>query len=65
MSKTTTVTITVELTDEEAWQFAQFYKRSGFGHYRSCAMDDDEAYTMIAAGSKIAQALAARGYAPR
>lgn len=60
-----TVTITVELTDEEAWELAQFYKRSGFSHYRECATNDEEAYTMIAAMGKVAGRLWEKGYNPR
>jgi hypothetical protein len=52
------VIITVELTEWQAWQLAQFYKRSGFGHYRECATTDEEAYTMIQAMGKIAEAAA-------
>ncbi len=65
MSDDKVVTITVELSDVEAWQLAQFCKRSGFGHYRECAMDNDEAYTMIDAMNKVRTALAEKGYAPR
>jgi hypothetical protein len=62
---TKTVTITVELTDKEAWDLAQFYKRSSFGHYRDCACDDEEAYRMIHAMGKVSEALREKGYAPR
>jgi hypothetical protein len=31
------IEIIVELTDAEAWQFAQFLKRAYFSDYRSCA----------------------------
>jgi hypothetical protein len=65
MSKEKTVTITVTLTDEQAWQFAQFLKRSCWQDYREHAMNDEEAYTMIYAGQRIRDALAEKGYAPR
>jgi hypothetical protein len=60
-----TVTINVELTDAEAWQFAQFLKRAGFSDYRTNASNDDEAYVMRDAGGKIQDALAKQGYSPR
>ena len=59
------VEITVELTDAQAWQFAQFLKRSCFSDYRGHATSDEEAYQMINAGERIRQALANQGYAPR
>lgn len=59
------VIISVELSDEEAWQFAQFLKRVGYSHYRELATDESEAYTMLYAGERIRDALAAQGYAPR
>lgn len=60
-----TVKITAELTTAEAMAFAQFLKRSTFSDYRSNAVDETEAYRMIAAGGKIREALAEKGYAPR
>jgi hypothetical protein len=60
-----TVTIQVELTDEQAWQLAQFYKRLSFGQVRECACNNEETYTMLAAMGKIGQALREKGYAPR
>lgn len=65
MTETKNVLISVELTDHEAWTYAQFLKRVGFNDYRSNAVDNDEAYTMVDAGEKIREALAQRGYAPR
>ncbi len=59
------VTITVELSSEEALAFAEFLKRAGFTDYRSNAFNDDEAYLMLWAGNKIQKALAERGIAPR
>lgn len=59
------VTITVELTDHEAWTYAQFLKRVGLSDYMSNAVDQDEAYVMVDAGEKIRAALAEKGYAPR
>lgn len=59
------VRLVAELTDQEAEDFAQFLKRVGFSDYRNNAIDQDEAYRMLAAGEKIRSALAEAGYAPR
>jgi hypothetical protein len=50
-----TVSVTVDLTREEALALAQFVKRSRFDTYRECAVDDDETRLM----------LAAEGFSPR
>lgn len=60
-----TVQITVELSEEEAWQWAQFCKRSSWDMFRVCATSDEEAETMVCAEAKIRRALAEKGYAPR
>ncbi len=60
-----TISVTVELTDAQAWNLAQFLKRSTFSDYRSNAQDDDEAYAMIHAVDRVRVALADIGYAPR
>ena len=59
------ISVTVELTDQEAWDLAQFFKRVGFTDYRSNAIDDAEAYRMLAAGEKFRKTLAMHGYQPR
>jgi len=59
------IVVTVELTDAEAWQFAQFLKRVGLSDYRSLAEGRGEAECMLRASEKIRTALAAVGYAPR
>ena len=63
----TPVRITVELTDREAWEFAQFLKRVGHADYQALCepYNTDGPYRMIDAGEKIRVALAAQGYAPR
>jgi len=63
--KLKTVEITVTLTDEQAWEFAQFLKRVSFTEYRANATGDQEACLMRDAGELIRQALAEAGYAPR
>lgn len=59
------VRIVIELSDAQAWAFAQLLKRSTLDDYRSHAVNQDEAYVMSAAGEAIRQALAEVGYAPR
>ena len=60
-----TIEITVTLTDEQAWEFAQFLKRVCFSDYRDHATSDEEAYQMVNAGERIREALAEKGYTPR
>jgi hypothetical protein len=60
-----TVTLTVDLTDAQAWNLAQFLKRAGFSDFRSNAQDDEEAYAMLYAAERVRAALADIGYAPR
>ena len=59
------VRVALELTDGEAWAFAEFLKRSTFDDYRGRAVSKEEAYVMIAACEAIRKALADAGYAPR
>jgi hypothetical protein len=59
------VVMQLELTDAQAFVFAQFLKRVGKSDYRAFAVDDDEAYTMLEAGEVIRAALREVGYAPR
>lgn len=65
MNEAKTISINVELDERQALAFAQFLKRVTFNDYRSCAVDNDETYTMIDAGEKIRDALAEQGFAPR
>jgi hypothetical protein len=60
-----TIQIHVTMTDAQAWELAQFFKRVCFSDYRSCATSDAEAYLMRDAGEMIRRALAEHGYAPR
>ena len=59
------VRLAVELTDAEAWNLAQFFKRAGFSDFRAHAWDDDEAYAMRDAADRVRVALTEAGYAPR
>lgn len=60
------VTFTVTgMTENQAWQFAQFLKRVGLSDYRKLATSDEEAREMLQAGEFIRSALANGGYFPR
>ncbi len=69
MSTTTEkiVRLTVELTDAEAWEYAQFLKRVARSDYQAlCEPGNEEGpYQMMDAGEKIRVALAKAGYSPR
>jgi hypothetical protein len=60
-----TLIIELELTEEEAEDYAQFLKRVGLSEYRQNAQDESEAYRMLAVGEKIRKALAGAGFSPR
>lgn len=60
-----TITVSVELTEKEAWDYAEFLKRASFTCYRQNAVDDDESYRMQEVGGKIRKALAVKGIEPR
>jgi hypothetical protein len=60
-----TITLNVELNDEQAYQFAQFLKRVSWHDYRELSTSDAEAKTMVEAGELVRTALAEAGYAPR
>ncbi|MEM6254842.1 MAG: hypothetical protein AAF821_18150 [Cyanobacteria bacterium P01_D01_bin.156] len=59
------IQIQATLTAAEALAIAQFMKRATFDDYLRRAVDSDEAYTMIAAASKIREALAVQDIDPR
>lgn len=59
------VTVTLELTPQEALALAQFVKRVGWSEFRQNAVDDDEAYVIRDAVDRVAAGLAQVGYAPR
>lgn len=57
--------LTVNLTDQEAWDLALFLKRIGFSEFRNHAADEDEAYRMLSVAEKVRSSLAEIGYQPR
>lgn len=60
-----TVSITVKLTSEQAWQLAGFFERLTFADFRANARDDAEASTTQDAGERVRQALVNAGFTPR
>lgn len=59
------ITLTIDLTEDEALALAQLCKRVGFSDLRECASDDNEAYQMQQAMTVLRSALADKGVAPR
>lgn len=57
--------LTVNLTDQEAWDLALFLKRIGFSEFQNHAADEDEAYRMLGVAEKVRSSLAEIGYQPR
>lgn len=56
-----TAKIELELTDDEAWQYAQLLKRVDLATYAEWSEDKDVARTMMQAGEKFRAALAEVG----
>jgi cytochrome c len=65
MTTIQTIAVPLELTEDEAWDLAQFLKRVGFSDYRRNAVDQDEAYRMLYVGEKVRGALADIGISQR
>jgi hypothetical protein len=59
------ICLMVSLSEQEAWDFAQFLKRVGFADFRSNAVDDEEAYRMQAVTQMIRINLEVHGINPR
>lgn len=59
------ITLSLELTEDEAWDLAQFVKRVGWNEIAVNAEDEGEAYRMRDVLVKLQRALAADGVAPR
>ena len=62
---TLSLTLAVELTDEQAQAFAQFLKRARLDTFRDLAASDREASLMQYTAERLKKAFAAEGYAPR
>lgn len=59
------ICLRVPLSGQEAWDLAQFLKRTGYADFRSQAADDQEDYRMQAVAEKLKINLAVIGYEPR
>lgn len=62
---TRTLKLDIELTDQEAWDLAQFCKRLSFSDFEGCSVDENEAYRMRDAQDRVFEALRRHGYSPR
>ena len=60
-----TPVLTVSLSTDQAWAFAQFLKRVGLDDYRALAVDLEEAWLMREAGEAIRCELRQAGCDPR
>lgn len=56
--------LSVSLSEQEAWDLAQFLKRIGFADFRNQAIDDEEAYCMLTAAEKVRKNLSRFGINP-
>ena len=63
--KTIDLKLNLEVTPAQAMALAQFVKRVGFNEIRVNAASEEEAYQMRDSISKLQDALADAGYAPR
>jgi hypothetical protein len=59
------ITVTTELSDNQAMALAQFVKRVGWSEMRGCAVDDEEAYEIRAALEQLRRSLVEAGLSPR
>ena len=57
--------LTLMLSTQQAWAFAQFLKRVSLADYQALASNVDEAYLMLEAGEAIRADLRLAGYEPR
>lgn len=65
MAEERTVTVSVQLTEAEAWALAQMAKRLGWSDWRQLSQDEAETYEMRAATDRLAAGLREAGYSPR
>lgn len=59
------ICLVIQLSNQDAWDLAQFLKRVGYSDFRGNAVDDEEAYRMQNVAGKIRQTLNQFGYDPR
>lgn len=65
MSEPTVTVESLQLTDAEAWAFAEMLKRIGWTEWRQLSVDRSQAELMRAACFKVQRAFADVGIAPR
>lgn len=56
-------TITVTLTDNEAWALSEALRRAGFADYLNLSSSREAAHEALNAGEKVREALAKEGVA--
>lgn len=59
------ICLSVSLSEQEAWDFAQFLKRIGYADFRSQAVNDEEAYRILAVAEMFRANLKGLGIDPR
>jgi len=59
------VTVTVELSEAQAWALAELCKRIGWADARALSVDEAETHQMIRATDRLAGALREAGFSPR
>lgn len=65
MTEPQPVTVTVELSEAQAWALAELCKRIGWSDVRTLSVNEAEAHQMIGATDRLAGALREAGFAPR
>lgn len=65
MSEPVVTVESLQLTEEEAWAFAEMLKRIGWTEWRALSVDRAQAELMRAACFKVQRAFADVGVAPR
>jgi dissimilatory sulfite reductase (desulfoviridin) alpha/beta subunit len=60
-----TITIPLEITEDQADDLALFVKRIGWTEFRQNAQDENQAYAIRDAAHALQKALAAAGFSPR
>lgn len=64
-SKPEEICLMVQLSDQDAWDLAQYLKRVGYSDFRSNAVDDAEAHRMLNVAEKVRKNLIQNGFNPR
>jgi len=59
------LTLQLEITEDDAWDLANFLKRITYSGVRECAQDDAEAYRMLSGIYAVQKALNEEGLNPR